>query len=752
MVCAKFADICCDMSIYHKPIIEKSGNDDLGAEKIQLQTVQAIADLFVARRTLLIYPITHKQVKRSIVRAYNGLNKIIKSDEGVTLAVMKDSLCVGDMVLGDKNPLLSGLAEVLKYYQIATLTFNKGLHAKELARFLQLICFDRDKILAKGGMSAAAQERNFASIQIQTVDYSKLQLTEESEIRRSTGNEGGQGSVWQQFVTNLLSNRMDQNTAVGPHVNPGDLADLVNRQALDVHHVIRQYRSTLSRVKAFGSNDKVSANELLSFQQLIKELNSEVRTQFLSATFDSCAQLATISDAACLIDGLGGDLMIEMIRQANSQSKAISPSLLAFITKMGYADDPQCNMADIIGDKGNPKKLSTQNMESLLAHEQYDTYVDAGYQTLLNNLTRDAQAVERHTSIRSFAQGIEAELTQARINAHTGRAIIRLMRYSTDISGYRDWARQLTYLLDDLLDSHAYDYLTQLIHAMRHEKQNKEEDRAEIAGLVLDRFSDPQFVAKAIESIQTTMGAPESQALDFLMELGEPVVVEIFDGLDPDQTLHEQGVLTQILQNLAKFTAQEALERLTDPNPDYVRRMIRIIRKMGNSDYAQQIRSLMHHKHMDVRMEALATLLEYDNKWGILRLRELLADPLGEEFVKAAQLAGRYRVREAVTQLEAIAKHRGERQSREAAIRALGRIGDPKTPAILSKIARRRWSITQKHNLHLRRVIFDSLGGYPVSAIKNLLHYGLKQKDEVIQDTCQRLLRKGGQTAIQRAS
>lgn len=742
--------------MHQKSINHKAGGSDFDTGNIRLETTQALVDLHVARRTLLIYPITHEQVKRSIVRAYNGLKKIIISDEGVTLAVMKERISVGDQVLGAKNPVLKGLAEVLKYYQIATVTFNKGLHIKELARFLQLICFDRDKIITKGGMAAAARERNFASILIQTVDYSKLQLTEEQEIRRSSGDGDGdsdrQGSIWQQFVTNLMSNRLDPDTAVGPDVNPGQLADLLNHQALDVHQVIGQYTSTLARAEAFGADEKASAKELLAFQQMIKELNPNVQRQFLSATFDSCGQLATISDAAHLIDGLGGDLTIQMIRQANSQGNAISPSLLAFITKMGHADDPACHLAGVEGDSDNLEKLSSQNVESLMAHEQYDSYVDSDYRTLLDNLTRDAQAANQDTVTKSLAQVVEVELTHGHISAHTGRAITRLMTSSADISGYRDWARQLTYLLDDLLDSHAYDYLTQLILTMRHEKNKKNKDRAEIAGLVLDRFSDPQFVTKAIESLQSSMGTVESAALAFLLELGEPVVVEIFDGLDPDQTFNEQGVLTQILQNLAKFTAQEALERLKDPNPDYVRRMVRIIRKMGDSNYAQQIRSLMDHMDLGVRMEALATLLEYDNKWGQVHLRELLADPLGEAFVKAARLAGRYRVRAAVPKLEAIAMQRGERETREAAIRALGRIGDPGALVTLSKMARRRWSITQKHNLHLKRVIFDTLGGYPPSAIQNLLRYGLRQKDEVIQETCQQLLRKGGQPAIQRAS
>lgn len=752
MIYAKHADICPDMSIHQKPSNPQGAGAEFETGDTRLNITQAIVDLHVARRTLLIYPITHEQVKRSIVRAYNGLNAIITTDEGVTLAVMKACISVGDHALGARNPVLKDLAEVLKYYQIATVTFNKGLHVKELARFLQLICFDRDKIIAKGGMAAAAQERNFTSIQIQTVDYSKLLLTEEQEIRRSSGEGADQGSVWQHFVSNLMSTRTNRNLSVGPHVDPGQLADLLNRQALDVQQVIGHYTSTLTRTQASGSDDTASAKELLAFQQLIKELDAKLKMQFLSATFDNCGRIATLSDAARLIDGLGGDLIIQMIRQANSQGKEISPSLLAFIKKMGHADDPEGNLIGAEADKGNSKKLSSQNVKSLLAREAYDTYVDTDYQTLLDNLTGDAQAADQDAATRSLAQEIEADLTHGGIHIHTGRAITRLMIQSADVSGYRDWARQLTYLLDDLLDSHAYHYLTQLMIVMRREKQKNDKNRSEIAGLVLDRFSDPQFVAKAIENFQTSMGETETEALVFLMELGEPVVVEIFDGLDPCQTFHEQDALTQILQNLAKFTAKEALERLKDPNPEYVGRMIRIIRKMGDSESAQQIRSMMDHKDLNVRMEALATLLKFKNKWGEVRLRDLLGDPLGDAFTRAVRLAGRYRVRAAVPQLEAIAIQRGAGASREAAIRALGRIGDPGAITTLSKIARRRWSITQKYNLHLKRVIFDTLGGYPGSAIQNLLRYGLKQKDEAIQEACRQLLRKGGQTAIQSAS
>jgi hypothetical protein len=447
---------------------------------------------------------------------------------------------------------------------------------------------------------------------------------------------------------------------------------------------------------------------------------------------------------APLVDGLGGDLIFRMLDRASSEGKKISPSLLSFIKKMGHAGVmPDMNP---VGQGGDPKGqgFTTQDVASLLAHEQYESYVDSGYEKLLGQLSGDIPETDRQGASQSLAQEVIGDLTGDKIHIHAGRAMMRLMTHSDDLSGYRDWAKQLTYLLDDLVDHGAYGYLTQVLAFFRSEKESEDPERAEIAGLVLDRFTDPQCVARAIESVQSSQGEADPEALVFFMEIGEPVVVEIFDGLEPDQTFHDQDVLTQILKNLKSLTTHEALERIKDPRPDYVRRMVRIIRKMGDNRSADQIRSLMEHPDIDVRMEALATLLVFNNKWGAVRLRDLLGDPTGESFARAAGLAGRYRVASAIPQLEAVALRRGETASRESAIRALGQIGDPRVIPTLAKIAKTRWRISKSQSQHLKRVVFDALDNYPPEAVRSLLRLGLKQKDEVIRTACQRLLRKGG--------
>ena len=731
------------MQMPKETIRDKTVAPDSDPEKIRQKT-QAVVDLHIARRTLLIYPKSHEQVKRSIVRAYKSLINIINPDSTVTLAVMKDHISVGDRVVGAKNIAIKNLAGVLKHYEIATVTFRKGIEIKELALFLQLICTDRDKVMAKGGAGVIARGNKFRSIEIQAVDYSKLQVTDEEKIHRVSGADAKQGSVWQQFVSNLMVARADEAGGASRLFDPAHLAGMLNNGSLDLDEVVGHYSTALNEAEASEAVREKLPQELLAFQELIKELNSELKAQFLSATFDNCGQVATTSDAAHLIDGLGGDLIIQMLRQASSQDKKISPSLLAFINKMGPSNASEGGTDGAGADSRPHNELSSQKVESLLAHEKYDTYVDEGYAKLLDDLTRNRVPVQsQDKKTRTLAQDIEADLTQANVHTHVGRAITRLMVHGDDIAGYRDWGRQLTYLLDDLLECGAYGYLSQVIYFTRREKRNEDKQRAEIAGLILDRFSDPQFVAKAIETVPASMEEADPEVVVFFMELGEPVVVEIFDGLDPYQTFHEQGVLSQILRNLTSLTAKEALERVNDPNPDYVRRMIRIIRKMGDSESAQQVRLLIDHKDLGVRMEALATLLQHNSKWGPVHLREFLDKPLAETFVSAAGLAGRYRVKSVVPQLEAIAAQRSESELREAAIRALGKIGDPRAIGTLTKIARHRWSMLKKKNRYLKRVVFDTLSGYPKGAIRDLLHYGLKQKDDVVRNACKKLLQKG---------
>jgi hypothetical protein len=710
---------------------------------------QAVVDLCIARRTLLIYPASHEQVKRSVQRAFQSLSGILKPESGLLLTLMKEGLAANGRIMDVKNTAFTDLATAFRQYQIAALTISDGLEYKEFVRFLRLMTAERDKIVAQGGIAAVAGRSRLDHLTFRTVDYSKLQTTEESEIHRSTRREG-QGSLWQVFISGLLPEQgpmpAEEKTTAVSAMTPDALAGLLNRGTLRSETALVCYERAMADAAAHQNASSAPTGQGLQlFRQMIKALNPELQQQFLASTFDRWTMSPDLADTHRLSDGLGADLMVRMLEQAGSDGKQISPSLVAFINNIGLLDNSGEAAGAGDGHEADAAEGLTQSkIESLLAHEEYDTYVDADYSSLLNDLALQDPAAERKNNNAGGVDGLTADLNPAGICVHTARAMVRMMTASEDAAGYRDLGRQVAYLLDDLLEARAFDYLSELMGIVRSEADGRDPQRSEVAGLLLKRFSDTQFVANAIQAVGAAGKEPSPEALRLLMRIGEPVVLEIFDSVEPARILDEDESFIQILKSLPSQATREALERINDPRSDYVLQMIRVVRTLGDGESVQPIRSVLDHNDPEVRMEALAALLKFSNKWGLVRLRELLEQPAAPEFSSALDLAGAYRVRDVVPQLLSHLNQRGcSLELRETILLALGRIGDSRAIPDLLRLARRRWSISKKQIDRLKQVVYKSLKGYPFADIKHLLHLGLRQKDETIQAVCRQLLREG---------
>jgi HEAT repeat protein len=704
---------------------------------------KVVADLHIAHRNLSIYPPTHEQAKQSVQRAYAGLSKALEQRESLTFAVMKDGLALDQTPLPAGNQSCKEFAHILKQLQVATLTFGPQLDELELIRFLLLIGSDREEVSYQGGIEAAADACNLSNITFAAVDYGKLQLTREREIQRSDSQDQ-QGSVWQQFVTHILDGLPSQGSPSEADfetlLNPDELAALLNQKQLDVKQALGLYDEILSQMAQIPPDDPQPGQGLQGFQTMIKELSPELRKQFLSTTLGRCVSAESERRRAQLIEGLGADLIAQMIGQASADGQEISPSLLSFIKKMGNLDLSSERM-QTAGDSGR-NELSSEQVSSLLAHEQYDHYVDEDYGILLDDLAEDDQSADSGSAAERLSQQL-AECTNAsNINCHVSRAIMELIGRSPDLEGYRSWARRLSYSLDDLLEIQAYDCLAETLAFVRGELDNPDKEKAGIADIVLDYFSSPEFVAKAVARVLRLHGEAGAQGIDFLVQLGEPVVVEIMDQLSSGETQIDRKILIQSLDKFGPLAAREAVERLDDSRLKFLRMMIQIVRRLGDQLSAESLRPLLEHADVGIRLEALGTLLRFKNNWGLIRLRELIDAPWSDVTRQAIALAGDCKVTQVVPMLIAYVERRRDARRQETSIRALGRIGDARAIPVLAKLARRRWSMSKNRQLHLKQVIFESLDGYATRDILDLLHFGIKQKDPAIRSNCEKMLRK----------
>jgi HEAT repeat protein len=715
----------------------------------------AMMDLNIARKNMLIYPAHHEQARRSLQRACATLREAAGCFAPLTITVLPDRLMVGAHTLDPKSALFKELSQTLKLRGIAAITFQPDLADEEVVGLLKLMNLDAERIQAEGGVQEAAADLSLEKIVILPVDYSKLHVTDEEEIRRPAEQTSEQ-STWHLFVSHLLAGTLADGDIPGERAqapfDPAAMADLINTNQVDVWQAMAYYKELIAeclRAPATGAAALSSQANLTNFHQLVQELNPALRRQFLSSAFDQCERPEASGGFEAVMGGMQTDLVVEMLRDANARGKQISPSLMVFVRKMGILDQQPEHSAwgKDLGDLQD-------GMRSLLKRESYESYVDGAYDRILKKFAEQPAHQALTTPMEDLRQSIEASLEEPQITILVAGALNGLMEASADTEEYRDWARQLTFLLDELVALGAFGSLLKIHDAVQPcAKGADDEQRRKINALVQDHFLSPDFVAKAVAAFyRPTHAIQTDEALALLKRMGEAAVVEALDLLGAETSFDAKGGLMRILVHAAPQAVQEALERLKDPRPRYVCRMLAIIRLFGCEEDADSVRNLLEHADTEVRHEALATLLNFSNHWGVAYLRQILAGEWSEQAARAMRLAGMYKVREVVPLLAEIAQRIGgpreaDLERREVALRTLGAIGDPRAVATLTHLAGRRWSLAPRLLGRIKRVLYESLEGYPYDAVRELLHQGLRQKDPEITATCERLMKQYHRTA-----
>jgi hypothetical protein len=717
------------------------------AEELLRSFTEALWDLNIARKNILIYPPSHEQVQRSTMRAHERLEQLLSRVGQVTVLAAEERLIVGGVPLDPKSTLLRELAAALSAVEIAALIFSHGLERGELLNFLRRLATDsRTKETDKGPEEAFRADEH-RHIQIRFVDYSRLRFSEESAIDRRSA-DAGRSPLWSELVASMLErddNLSEETSPTG--IDPVHLAGMLNRHTIDPQCAVDIFDRFVSAGVASSEGDEARTSDgiavLRRFNQLIQELTPDLRDRFTTVAFDRTNQSGDTAGFGWLIEGLGLEIALEMVRRAKADDKKISPSLLAFIEKVKQIPPSAA------GQDRQPmveKRFTSTSVRTLLSREAYEFYVDQEYDRLLKGMGAAAN-VDRLPPSEILAKELDFGMSTKEIDCHTGYALMRLMAVSGDIGGYRDWARQLALMLDDLARSRAFGCLCEILTFVRKEHEGQADlERKKITGLVFDRFMAPEFMAGLVAAAEMEKDETADDIGRLIAMLGEPAVVEILDSLHGHESAEVLEKKMLLLEAFGPLAAVQAQQRLNESHPPHAALMMRIIGRLGQGDTIEAVRPWLESSDVGVRLEALAVLVKHRNPWGLLRLRDLIKGNWSHTSERAMELAGRFKVKEMVPHLSAILERRGSIAAdfprREAAIRTLGRIGDPGGLAVLKKMAYRRWALSGKPLAQLKRTLYESLEGYPFNEVNDLIHFGLKHKDQGIQEICRRMLRK----------
>jgi len=729
---------------------------------------EAVIELNISRKNVGIYPPGHMQITKSIDRAYEILQKLFEIRGEMTLGVAKDTLLVGRDYLDQKNPVYRDFALSMSQQEIAAVTFIAGLQREELVRFHRILTTKPEDIRAAGGIDTVVAGDDIPHIRVQSIDYNSFHVTEEQEIFSTQGKGGagtGPGSasgdkqganLWQDFVANLAAGTLAGGSGQGisikdaEKVDPAELARLLNERKLDTGAALQSYDSIISsHIRGRAEKRQLTHEQsatLENMSAMLQDLHPELRKQFLSVAFRRISShTAQTAGPEEVLGGFPDDLVIDMLKQASSEGREISPTLTGLLGKLTDAKAHSVLSAGPVKspthvDEPDASLILPEHMEKLFDREKYEEYVSAEYDAMLKDLSRSSFVAGGKIPVDEYIKTFEDNYLDFQI----GRALIAFMEENIDEEDYREFAKKVVEIMPGFLVTGNFMILWDISDTLRrHTTEKPNKGIREAAAEARKAFLDPAFIAKALSAFELWMKDKGQEAAGLILSLGSATIPGLLDIYSKDASLGGKRSVLNILCMFGETAVREAHKRLRDPRPEYVKDLLVLIKRSGTPVSVSHVKPLLRHQDQGVRMETLSVLLKFKDAGAVKLLRDAIHSKDPDEAFQAIALAGQYRVTDVIDDILGKIKHivlfETDHGENEEIIKALADIGDSRVVPELERFAKARTLYPQRR-IRMQRVLFESLGRYSKESVSGLLHIGERSSDDEIRKICKKLL------------
>ncbi|CAB1083378.1 hypothetical protein JY97_01455 [Alkalispirochaeta odontotermitis] len=724
------------------------------------QITQTIVEVNTCLRIVQMYPPTHAQVQRSLKQACEILNQVLDAQPQLIVGIAKNTLLIGGKPLDPKNTICKNFAAILTKLEVAALKFSGAVTSEELLRFLLLMVEKPDEIQAKGGIQKMSQDCGLSNIQIQAIDYGKFQFTEETEITndRKTADQNARTDIWQSYIVHLISGTLTESTDGKSlrefgDIDPVKIAEMLNRNQIDLDGVLQTYGDVLkdqaAQLRALHSGstpdggttkDPNSADppgapfgNLQNLNLLLQELNPDLKRQFLAVTFEQCNTEDAAGWTDEFLDNFSDDLIADMLQQENQEGREISPTLLGYIQKYSKSGSASPNgpLENATDPTDNQPQTAAENAES-------------DNDPLLKQPTGEMPSAKTAAKELLPVQDILESLADSQLCNKIAVLLMSFMKDDCDHEKYKAYGENLVDIADELLEAGNFALLKSIMIKIDQQGRGKgTPENQGVARELSETWQSSAFASKAVQMLLGSQGPTDPQAYDFLRALGPRIVPGLVEFYGKQKNPQADESLSKLLTAFKAEAATEAQKRLQDTRPEYVRNMVKFLRRIDAQKAVPQLRALMERSNTSVQMEVLVALLEFKDGWAAYHLRKLLQSDRSEIAARALAMAARYKVKEIVPDLLAMLKTRvmfkTDIQKNEQIITALGQIGDTAAIPALVKLAKSGGLFRKDELLHMKQVLFTSLQGYPMDAVGQLVQIGQKSKDKNIRNACRNI-------------
>jgi hypothetical protein len=734
-----------------------------GPVRDSARLIRIVRDFNLARTNAALYPPDHPLIAESLDRVYEALGGGAASGPALTLVATKGGLISGGERLDPRNAAYREFAAALGDRNILSLTFDPGLARDDLLLLHRVLNMSAEEVAAQGGVAEAARKLGLSRIVVREVDYSRFRATDGAGDGASSDAGERSDQLWERFVDRVLAEDKILGPRGGepderPPSDPARLARFINDDPENASAALRNYGTLLTEDEGHPPDPLV----LERMGDLLRRLNPELKRRLLAMTFEEWKDREDVA-----WDGLGGDLVAEMLEQAGRDELRIPPALTRLVNALSAKEDfaPGGKSGAVpvpppSGDLGQAR----DNLKTLFTEKDSARYVDPEYGEMLDRLSRSPGAAEaapaapdsgdpdgasRHGWRESLAADLRAALDPAAVLIGLCDLLNALLEGPLDPEEVAAFACAMAGKAPALVAAGEYMRLARALRSLEGRIAGPDSPLARDVRAALRPFHEPSFAASAVRPFLAGAGSL-GEAADFFDALGAPAVTELVDLYVGGGVSGGGARLIELLSKLGGKMSEEIARRLADADPAVVRRALRLCMKFGGMKLPA-IRPLLGHPDDLVRTDALAVLLDGHDAAASEELLRALGSSVERESASAVRLAGRYRRAEAVPALLDMITVRMLRKPdvprNLEIIRTLGRIGDPAALPRLRVLARRRNPLFPAERRNLRQAIYESLDGYPLDGLAGMLADGHRAGEHRIRVICQSLQRRGASPA-----
>jgi HEAT repeat protein len=694
-----------------------------------------VVALQAAARQAGVYPAGHPSRAAAFQNAHSKLAGFLTGGGGLTLGVAKDALFAGEKRI--EVPAARALARSLFQKQVAQLRIEEGVSTADVEVLLQSIA-ERPGVMPQP-LQQELQAAGVKAISARAPDYAALHAS--TEVAAAGARPSA--SLWEEILRVLVEGRQLSGDAAGlaAQATGESVAALLAGGGVAGAPDSLQTLETSVAAYLSRASGPLRPAAMKQMSELLLALPPELRERLLLTAL----RVVAIEDADAdslreLVSRVGPNAVLHGLRRlANEGTRLSSHALRLIQTLMSSSGRLHAET------RQPPNPLEAQRiaaeLQTLFQDEDIDRFNPEDHQALLENAAA-LDPASLHTQTNDVAElGDRAlSMTPAALERTLGDTLLELLGAHEE-RPLDAPLQQLRRLVLDAIQAGQLERATSLIEGVRALDADAQLPQATRRGLAdfLAKLVGPQLLTSLLLRAQKS-SAEAQKVRQLVARLGAAATGSLLEALASEQDQSRRRRLFDVIVSLGGVIVPDATRLLKDSRWYVVRNMISLLRKVGDKNSLPEVRKLSAHADLRVRLEAIKTLLAFDPKPPRELLQKAIQDPDPKLAESAVVLVGEYRIQEAKDPLLSILNawdlFGARRSLRLKTLRALADLGDP---GVLPRIGRYFGGGFPPVAQEERRAAYKSLEAYPLDARKPLLERGLRSRDPLIRELCQKL-------------